>query len=116
MLKNIPQEHEVARSAELLGAMANAKRLLILSVLTQHEISVSLLAMKVGLSQSALSQHLAKLRHAGLVVARRDAQTVYYSSNSQAVGKLLDVLDRIYNEGSAQGISAEGSGNKIAQR
>ena len=54
------------------------------------------LAHLLGLSQSALSQHLSKLRALGLVSARRDAQTVYYSSHSPAVIRVLQVLESIY--------------------
>ena len=59
----------------LLDAMANESRLCILDILTRGEMSVGRLSEAVGLSQSALSQHLAKLRNAQLVTTRRDAQT-----------------------------------------
>ncbi|EPR16086.1 ArsR family transcriptional regulator, partial [Agrobacterium radiobacter DSM 30147] len=53
-------------------------------------------ASQVGLSQSALSQHLSKLRAQRLVKTRRDAQTIYYSSNSESVKKILASLEEIY--------------------
>ena len=81
--------------ASLLTAMCNAKRLEILRWLVAGEVAVGVLAKKVGLSQSALSQHLAKLRGAGLVSVRRDRQVIYYSSSSPAVTAILDALDRI---------------------
>lgn len=61
-----------------LALVANAKRLLILCELVKGERSVGSLQSAVGLSQSALSQHLAKLREAGMVATRRESQTIYY--------------------------------------
>ncbi|CCM76550.1 ArsR/SmtB family transcription factor [Rhizobium mesoamericanum] len=83
-------------AAALLSAMANPKRLLILCNLVKGEIPVGALAQEVGLSQSALSQHLSKLRAQKLVKTRRDAQTIYYSSNSEPVLKILEALTDIY--------------------
>lgn len=77
-------EHSIA-AADLLSAMANPKRLMILCTLVDTEVPVGVLASQVGLSQSALSQHLSKLRAQRLVKTRRDAQTIYYSSNSRSV-------------------------------
>src|ERR1043165_8688651 len=88
-------------AAALLSAMANPKRLLILTSLVKGEVPVGVLANQVGLSQSALSQHLSKLRAQKLVKTRRDAQTIYYSSNAAQVLTILDALETIY------GISAE---------
>ena len=61
------------------------------------ELSVGGIDKKVGLSQSALSQHLAKLRNLGLVETRRDRQTIYYSCNSEAVRVLFQALDANFN-------------------
>ncbi|MDX3926941.1 MAG: metalloregulator ArsR/SmtB family transcription factor [Shinella sp.] len=83
-------------ASAFLSAMANPKRLLILKVLVEGEIAVGALANQVGLSQSALSQHLSKLRAQNLVTTRRDAQTIYYSSKSEAVMTILSALDQIY--------------------
>lgn len=83
-------------AAALLSAMANPKRLLILVSLVKGEVPVGVLATQVGLSQSALSQHLSKLRAQKLVKTRRDAQTIYYSSNSEPVMKILGTLEDIY--------------------
>ena len=83
-------------AAALLSAMANPKRLLILCNLVKGEIPVGALAQEVGLSQSALSQHLSKLRAQKLVKTRRDAQTIYYSSNSEPVLRILEALTDIY--------------------
>jgi DNA-binding transcriptional ArsR family regulator len=93
---NEQAQAEVATN--FLSAMANPKRLLILKVLVRGEIAVGALAQKVGLSQSALSQHLSKLRAQNLVSTRRDAQTIYYSSKSDAVMTILDAIDSIYGE------------------
>ncbi|MBB3136836.1 DNA-binding transcriptional ArsR family regulator [Rhizobium pisi] len=83
-------------AAALLSAMANPKRLLILCSLVKGEVAVGALATQVGLSQSALSQHLSKLRAQKLVKTRRDAQTIYYSSTSEPVMKILATLEDIY--------------------
>ncbi|MDC7741340.1 ArsR/SmtB family transcription factor [Rhizobium binxianense] len=83
-------------AAALLSAMANPKRLLILCSLVKGEVAVGVLATQVGLSQSALSQHLSKLRAQKLVKTRRDAQTIYYSSTSEPVMKILATLADIY--------------------
>ena len=66
-------------AAELLRALANEQRLMILCNLTEGELSVSELNARLPLSQSALSQHLAVLRDGGIVATRREAQAVYYS-------------------------------------
>ncbi|MGE7368020.1 metalloregulator ArsR/SmtB family transcription factor [Neorhizobium sp. JUb45] len=83
-------------AAGLLSAMANPKRLMILCCLVKGEVAVGALANQVGLSQSALSQHLSKLRAQKLVNTRRDAQTIYYSSSSESVLKVLETLETIY--------------------
>jgi DNA-binding transcriptional ArsR family regulator len=66
-------------AAELLKALANEQRLLVLCSLVAGPKSVGALNAGIELSQSALSQHLAVLREAGVVSTRRDAQTIYYS-------------------------------------
>ncbi len=83
-------------AAILLATMGNNKRMLILCNLARGEMQVSLLAEKVDLSQSALSQHLAKMRRRNLVTTRRDAQAVYYSIKSEPVLKMLRTLSEIY--------------------
>lgn len=83
-------------AAELLSALGNSKRFLIMYHLLHKELSVGAIATEVGLSQSALSQHLAKLRNLGLVETRRDKQTIYYSCRSEEVSRLLTTLDDIY--------------------
>lgn len=84
--------------AALLAALANQKRLLVLCHLLSGEQSVTALAEDVGLSQSAMSQHLAKMRALGLVSGRREAQTVYYSIASDDLKLLMNKLAEIYCE------------------
>lgn len=76
--------------------MGNQKRMMILCNLASGEMQVGVLAEKVDLSQSALSQHLAKLRTRNLVRTRRDAQAIYYSISSEPVLKMLRTLTDIY--------------------
>ncbi|PSJ53674.1 ArsR/SmtB family transcription factor [Pseudaminobacter soli (ex Li et al. 2025)] len=83
-------------AATLLALLGNEKRLIIVSHLLEGEMSVGAIAEKVDLSQSALSQHLAKLRSVDLVETRRDRQMIYYSCNSDAVRQLLGTLDGIF--------------------
>lgn len=90
---------DIDGSAALLSAMANAKRLAILNLLVTREITVTELAELVDLSQSALSQHLAKLRAEKLVTTRRNSQTIYYSCNSPAVKAVLDLLGEVASRG-----------------
>ena len=92
-------EARAGEVADLLRALANDRRLLILCRLVESgEATVGALAREVGLSQSALSQHLAKLRGMGLVETRRERQMIYYSSNSQPARTLLVALDGIFRE------------------
>ncbi len=76
--------------------MGNERRLVILCHLSEREHSVTELCRLVGLSQSALSQHLAKLRRDNLVKTRRNAQTVLYSVSSPEVGKMLSALSDLF--------------------
>jgi len=92
---NQMQAHAQA-AASLLKALANENRLMILCSLIDGEISVGDLNAKVPLSQSALSQHLASLRDAGLVATRKEAQTVYYRLEGTAAIRVLEVLQSIY--------------------
>ncbi|TJU97484.1 MAG: winged helix-turn-helix transcriptional regulator [Mesorhizobium sp.] len=88
---------KMAREAsELLAAMANEKRLMILCHLLDGETSVNELAELVDMNQSALSQQLSKLRALKLVDTRRDAQQVYYRLASSKVERILQTLYGIY--------------------
>ena len=84
-------------AAQLLKMLANEKRLLILCFLAARgEMTVGELVGVVKLSQSALSQHLAKLRADGLVEFRRASQTLHYRVADQRALRLLQVLKEIY--------------------
>ncbi|MFK0684131.1 metalloregulator ArsR/SmtB family transcription factor [Ochrobactrum sp. BD67] len=86
----------VDQAADFLSALANNKRLLILCKLLHNEMSVGALAKAIDLSQSALSQHLAKLRALDLVSTRRDAQTIYYMVSSPHIELMLSTLSSLY--------------------
>ena len=83
-------------AAELLRALANEQRLLILCNLAASELSVGELNRRVQLSQSALSQHLAVLREAGLVNTRKSGQAVFYSLADGPGGRVVGTLHDIY--------------------
>ncbi|WP_245416823.1 ArsR/SmtB family transcription factor [Undibacter mobilis] len=90
-------ERKAAEAAGLLKLLANENRLLILCRLAiVGEMSVGALADAVDLSQSALSQHLGKMRDDGLLATRRDAQTIYYRIADKNAARLLALLKDIY--------------------
>ena len=81
----------------MLKALANEPRLLVLCHLAEgNELSVGDLAQRVSLSQSALSQHLAKLREQNLVTTRKDAQSVFYSVSDPKALQLLSLLHDLF--------------------
>ena len=80
----------------MLSALANENRLAILCQLAGGERSVGSLQNVVGISQSALSQHLARLREDGLVNTRRSGTTIYYALNRQDVIQIIQVLYGLY--------------------
>jgi ArsR family transcriptional regulator len=83
--------------AKMLKALANERRLMILCTLSaEREVSVNALAETVGLSQSALSQHLAKLREEGIVTFRRHGQMLWYRIADPRVGKLMKQLEKLF--------------------
>jgi DNA-binding transcriptional ArsR family regulator len=75
-----------------LKALANRHRLMILCELHKGEQSVGVLHEAIGLSQSALSQHLARLREDALVKTRRESQTIYYSLASKEASRMIALL------------------------
>ncbi|XAW89202.1 metalloregulator ArsR/SmtB family transcription factor [Vibrio sp. CDRSL-10 TSBA] len=91
-------EQNSAQAVVLLKAMANERRLQILCLLHNQELSVGELCGRLELSQSALSQHLAWLRRDGLVETRKEAQTVYYTLSSDEVKLMIELLHRLYCE------------------
>ena len=92
------QEMQVAaaKASTLLKSLGNGVRLMILCHLSQGELSVGALQERIGIAQSALSQHLARLRRDGLVATRRDAQTIYYALDSGEAAKVIETLYGIY--------------------
>jgi DNA-binding transcriptional ArsR family regulator len=89
-------QKNAAQAEALLKQLANANRLMVLCHLISGEKTVGELAENVGLSQSALSQHLAKLRDAGLVESDKRGLSVYYRICSTEAQALLSVLHLIY--------------------
>jgi len=89
-------EPRAVEAARLLKLLANEQRLTVLCRLSGEEMSVTELGEYVNLSQSALSQHLAKLRADGLVATRRDAQTIYYRLSDPIAERLIGVLCELY--------------------
>lgn len=83
-------------AANLLAAMANQSRLMILCHLLNEELTVGELAERVGLNQSPLSQHLSKLRALGLVKTRREGQSIHYRLASKEVEAVLQTLYSLY--------------------
>lgn len=84
------------RAATMLRLLGNEKRLMILCQLADGELSVGDIQPRVSLSQSALSQHLARLREQGLVTTRRQAQTIYYRIADHAALRLIQTLAELY--------------------
>lgn len=90
-------EGKAEEAAEFLKLLANPQRLLILCrLVAEREMSVGQLGEAVGLSQSALSQHLAKLREDGVLATRREAQTVFYRIADKDAARVLALLKDIY--------------------
>lgn len=92
-------EKNAEDAAILLKALSNEKRLVVVCILSKGEISVGELEKIIGLSQSALSQHLARLRRDGIVKTRREAQTIYYSLSNPHAKALLECLCQLYKTG-----------------
>ena len=95
-------------AAALLRAMSSKARLLVLCNLVEGERSVGELQRIVGLSQSALSQHLAVLRRSKLVETRRESQTIYYRLAGGAASAVLETLHGLYCAPSQPGRSRRG--------
>lgn len=97
--ENLGELHDVAAHAvELLKAMANEWRLMILCQLSEGEKTVSELQGILGLSQSALSQHLAVLRREKIVKSRKHAQSVTYSLAGDEAPKVMTTLHEVFCE------------------
>jgi len=89
------REHAAA-AAGLMNALGNESRLMILCMLAEDEQSVGALNEAIPLSQSALSQQLARLRRQGLVNTRRESQTIFYSLRKGPAEKVIHLLHDIY--------------------
>ena len=90
-------EKQAAEVAAILRALANQRRLMILCKLVEWgEANVTALTEAVGLSQSALSQHLAKMREEGLVTFRRESQTLWYRIADPRIEQLFAALHRLF--------------------
>ena len=102
---------QAAEAVAVLKSIAHEGRLLVLCYLSEAgELSVGELVDRIGLSQSALSQHLAKLRTEGLVATRKSSQTVYYRIAEPRVLTLLATLHDLYCPAFGR---AETSGTRI---
>lgn len=89
-------EQNAEQAENLLKALSNKHRLMILCLLEEGELSVSQLNDQIRISQSSLSQNLAWLRREQYVKTRRDAQTIFYSLNDPNISKIIHVLHSIY--------------------
>lgn len=90
-------EVQARDAASLLKALSNESRLLVLCYIAEEgELSVGQLGARVGLSQSALSQHLAKLREQRVVATRKEAQTVFYRVSDPKAANLLALLHDLF--------------------
>ena len=90
-------EAKAGAVADTLKALGNQRRLMLLCKLVEHgEVTVGDLARDVNLSQSACSQHLARMRDEGLVTYRRESQTLWYSIADARVEALLATLYQLY--------------------
>lgn len=101
MLSTPPETAALERDAhvvaDVLRALANARRLQILCVLIEvGEAPVGLLVERVGISQSALSQHLARMRDEAIVAFRRDGQSLRYRIADPRVAELIGILHTLY--------------------
>jgi ArsR family transcriptional regulator, virulence genes transcriptional regulator len=89
------EPHIAAHQAILLSALGNEKRLQIMSALVKGEFTVGDLADRVGMSSSATSQHLSKLRQLNLVVTRRQSQTIWYTTKDPTMMRILALLEEL---------------------
>jgi len=89
-------EPKARQASDLLKTLSNPNRLLILCHLRKGEMSVGGLEQVIGLGQSALSQHLARLRRDGLVKTRRQAQAIFYRIEGDAASRVIDTLYELY--------------------
>jgi DNA-binding transcriptional ArsR family regulator len=92
----LQMEAAAERASALLKTLGHRDRLMILCNLAEGERAVGELAETLGLAQSALSQHLARMRAEGLVASRRESQSVFYRLNDGEVRQLIESLYQIF--------------------
>lgn len=95
-MKISEMEQNAQEASRLLKSLANPNRLMVLCHLIKGECTVGELERRVGLSQSALSQHLARLREENIVECRREAQSMFYSVKDEKTRILLGSLYDLY--------------------
>lgn len=95
-MTNMDMATQAGEAAKFLKQLAHPTRLLVLCALADKELSVGELIALTNMSQSALSQHLAKLREHQLVTTRRKAQVIYYRLANQDCIKIIDTLQQIF--------------------
>tara|TARA_A100000171_G_scaffold49365_1_gene58321 strand:+ start:1303 stop:1608 length:306 start_codon:yes stop_codon:yes gene_type:complete len=88
--------HQAEKAAQLLNAMSNPHRLRVLCELHAGELMVGDLQDRIGISQSNLSQQLARLRRDGLVSTRRESQKIFYTLASDEVVQLIHLLHELF--------------------
>ncbi len=103
MIANLPQKksyddlrEHASQAARMLKTLSSEPRLMILCALETSEYSVTELHLQIGLSQSALSQHLATLRREGMVKTRRQSQVIYYSLAQSDTTRIIQVLSDLF--------------------
>ena len=89
-------QNNAEEASALLKSLANPKRLLLLCALVNREHTVGELEALTGLSQSALSQHLARLRDEHIVSTRREAQRIFYSLEDAGARAVLETMHGIF--------------------
>jgi ArsR family transcriptional regulator, virulence genes transcriptional regulator len=88
--------HNVDEATQFLKLVSNANRLLILCILVKGEANVGDLEHQLGVSQPALSQHLARMRQEGILETRRCGQQIFYSIKDPKIIRMLSMLDEIF--------------------
>ncbi len=83
-------------ATDMLKLLGHPDRLMVLCQLKNGEASVGELSRMLGIKQSPLSQHLARMRHEGVVESRREAQTIYYRLSGDKVAQIVSVLYELY--------------------
>lgn len=90
-------ERNAQKVSSILKAIGNDKRLLLLCKIVEHgEVTAGSLVGIAGLSQSAMSQHLSKMRDEGIITFRRDSQTLWYRLADNRIEELIMTLHRLY--------------------